>query len=97
MAPKQTPRARTALFNPAAAAALSILFTPVFGAQLQALNWTALGEPGLARSSRLWVRMTLWLIGIFMVMQALFRHEPLMRFGGMASDQLRALALRHQL
>ena len=82
MAPKQTPRARTALFNPAAAAALSILFTPIFGAQLQALNWTALGEPGLARSSRLWVRMTLWLIGIFMVMQALFRHEPLMRFGG---------------
>ena len=80
--PSKKINARTALYNPAAVAALSLLFTPIFGAQLHALNWTALGEPGKARASRLWVRMTFWLIGVFIVMQVLFKHEPIMKFGG---------------
>lgn len=83
MAKKTTANTRPALYNPAAVAALALLFTPVFGAQLQALNWQTLGEQGEMRSSRMWVRTTFWLILVFIIMQAIFRNEPLMRFGGL--------------
>jgi hypothetical protein len=44
----------TALWNPGAASAWSLLFTPIFGAILQMKNWQALGQPEKAASSRAW-------------------------------------------
>jgi hypothetical protein len=43
-----------ALWNPGAATAWSLLFTPVFGAWMQMRNWRALGEPAQAARSRAW-------------------------------------------
>lgn len=42
------------LWSPLATVALSFLFTPVFGAAVQMLNWRALHEVGHARSSFWW-------------------------------------------
>ena len=36
-----------------------------------------------ARASRLWVRTTLWLLFVFVIMQAVFQNEPFMQFGGL--------------
>ena len=74
---------RPALYNPIAACLLALLFTPIFGALLQARNWDALGEHGRARASRMWVRTTLWLLFVFVIMQAVFQNEPVMQFGGL--------------
>ena len=74
---------RPALYNPTAACVLALLFTPIFGALLQARNWDALGEHGRARASRMWVRTTLWLLFVFVIMQAVFQNEPFMQFGGL--------------
>lgn len=46
-----TPR----LWNPNAAANWSLLFSPIFGAWVQARNWQALNQPGKARNSMMWV------------------------------------------
>lgn len=43
-----------ALWNPGAASAWSLLFTPIFGAILQMKNWQALGAPDRAATSRAW-------------------------------------------
>ena len=45
------------LWNPRAAADWSILFTPVFGAWLQARNWKNLNEPDKAAKSMNWVNV----------------------------------------
>ena len=42
------------LWNPGAASAWSLLFTPIFGAILQMKNWQALGAPDKAARSRAW-------------------------------------------
>lgn len=42
------------LWNPGAASAWSLLFTPIFGAILQMKNWRALGAPDKAATSRAW-------------------------------------------
>jgi hypothetical protein len=42
------------LWNPDLAAALSIVFTPIFGAVIHALNWTALGDERRARAAWTW-------------------------------------------
>lgn len=44
----------TALWNPAAAAWWSLLFTPIFGAIIQMKNWEALGQHKKARASKTW-------------------------------------------
>lgn len=44
-----------ALWNPNAAANWSLLFSPVFGACLHALNWRSLGETERAAASMKWV------------------------------------------
>jgi hypothetical protein len=51
------------LWNPNAAAAWSLIFTPVFGAYFCAANWRALGKPDRARSSMVW----LWVTVVFLV------------------------------
>ena len=38
---------------------------------------------GRARASRMWVRTTLWLLFVFVIMQAVFQNEPFMQFGGL--------------
>lgn len=72
-----------------------------------------LGEHGYARASRMWVRTTLWLLFVFVIMQAVFQNEPVMQFGGLyflvitwaswmvttgwEADRLRARTLRQRL
>jgi len=51
-----------ALWCPNAAASWSLLFTPVFGAYLHALNWRALGEHERARASMSWFYVGLGLL-----------------------------------
>ena len=53
-----------ALWNPAAAAAWSLLFTPIFGAWLHMLNWRALGEPARAAASWRWVQAGFAMVGV---------------------------------
>jgi len=43
------------LWNPTAAGAWSLLFTPVFGAFLHMQNWKALGQPEKAAASKKWM------------------------------------------
>lgn len=53
--PAPAPRVPGAsLWNPDLAAALSVVFTPVFGAVLHALNWEALGDARRARAAWAW-------------------------------------------
>ena len=42
------------IWDPNLAAALSLAFTPIFGAYLHMLNWRALGEPQRAATSQKW-------------------------------------------
>ena len=42
----------------------------------------ALGEPDNARASRMWIRSSLWLIVMYLVVQTLFRNEPVMEWLG---------------
>ena len=50
----ETPKP-VALWNPNAAALWSVIFTPVFGAYLHALNWRALGDSERETASMTWV------------------------------------------
>ncbi|MBT7161891.1 MAG: hypothetical protein HN904_03880, partial [Victivallales bacterium] len=43
------------LWTPSAAACLSFVFSPAFGACLNGLNWMTLGKPALAKRSFLWM------------------------------------------
>jgi len=47
--------AAPALWNPAAAASWSLIFSPIFGSWLQMKNWQALGESEKAAKARTWV------------------------------------------
>ena len=47
--------AAPALWNPTAAGAWSLLFTPIFGAFLHMQNWKALGQPDKAATSKQWI------------------------------------------
>ena len=61
---------RPKLYNPKLVCACALLFTPIFGALLQARNWEEMGIPENARASRVWVRSTVWLIVVYLVLQA---------------------------
>lgn len=54
--------AAPALWNPNAATAWSLLFSPVFGAYLQMRNWQALGDAPKAQASWYWCISTFALI-----------------------------------
>ncbi len=73
---------RPALYSPKLVCALSLLFTPIFGALLQSQNWIALGEPDRAAASRHWVRTTLWMLVLYLALQVFFRDEPIMNWMG---------------
>ena len=87
-APRTSGRNRTVsqepprLFEPKWVCAASLLFTPIYGGLLQARNWDSLGNPDEARASRHWVRMSIWLVVLYFVMQVLFRNEPVMTYAG---------------
>jgi hypothetical protein len=61
------PTAAPALWNPFAARAWTLVFTPIFGAFLHARNWEALGEMKSAKRSMIWFYsfLALVVIGIF--------------------------------
>ena len=73
---------RPKLYNPKLVCACALLFTPIFGALLQARNWEEMGIPENARASRVWVRSTVWLIVVYLVLQALFRNEEIANWLG---------------
>jgi hypothetical protein len=64
-----------ALWNPQAAALWSLLFSPVFGAWLHALNWRALGDPERQRRSVRWMMAGL-AICVFYVVVGLAWADP---------------------
>jgi hypothetical protein len=75
------------LWNPAAAASWSLLFSPIFGAFLHMRNWQALGEPDKAAKSKTWIVATI----VFLVVASLApilipsaALDALGRFGGIA-------------
>ncbi len=70
------------LYPPLKVVFLSFLFTPIFGGHLQAQNWEMMGYANEARLSRLWARMSVWLVGLYLVMQMIFVDEPLMKYSG---------------
>ena len=57
-AARPDPLKSPALWNPTAAAAWSILFTPAFGALLHSINWRALGRRDRAATNVLWIAAT---------------------------------------
>lgn len=63
--------APAAIWNPAAAACWSILFTPAFGAYLLMRNWEALGQPRQAALARKWFCFSLGLL-LVQVLSAAF-------------------------
>lgn len=73
---------RPALYNPKLVCAAALIFTPIFGAALQARNWMNLGKPENAAASRMWIRSTFWLLLVYLVMQTVFRNEPVMNWLG---------------
>ena len=63
------------LWNPAAAANWSLLFSPAFGAFLQMKNWEALGEPGKAAAAKKWVVSTLIVLALLPVATVLLANN----------------------
>ncbi|TFW30284.1 hypothetical protein [Massilia horti] len=60
-----------AIWNPAAAACWSIVFTPAFGAYLVMRNWQALGEDARARAARKGWLFSLGLLSLELLSSAL--------------------------
>jgi len=82
------PGPATAIWNPAAAACWSILFTPAFGAYLLMRNWEAMGQPRQAALARKWFAFSLGLLAV-QVLSAAFNarlnsHSDLVQWFGLA-------------
>lgn len=60
-----------AIWNPAAAACWSIVFTPAFGAWILMRNWEALGQPQQAAMARKWYVFSIGLL-VVQVLSAAF-------------------------
>lgn len=70
-----------AIWNPAAAARWSLVFTPAFGAFIHMRNWQALGQPAQAAAARKWFYASLALLMLQIWTRALnarFGTEPLL-------------------
>ena len=50
------------LWNPNAAANWCLLFSPIFGTWLHMKNWQALGEMDKAKSARLWLEISIFIV-----------------------------------
>lgn len=62
--------AKPKLWNPGAAVWWSLLFSPIFGTAVHAINWRALGKPEQARS------MIIWTVAIAIGMPVLYALAP---------------------
>lgn len=62
--PLEAMPAEPALWNPAAAACWSLVFTPAFGAYLLMRNWETLGDRQQAMQARKWYVFSLGLLGV---------------------------------
>ena len=71
------------IWNPIATVNWSLLFTPVFGAYLQMLNWKSLGQEDSARESKFWFYTSLivHLILIFVGASSEMAGPPIRLFG----------------
>ena len=70
-----------AIWNPAAAARWSLLFTPAFGAYILMRNWQALDQPERAASARRWFHASLAMLMLQIFTSALNTRlgtEPLL-------------------
>jgi hypothetical protein len=66
------------LWNPGAAVAWSLLFSPTFGALIQMKNWQALGEPEKARVSKIWAILNLLIVIGFSVFSMMLPENKLL-------------------
>jgi hypothetical protein len=69
------------IWNPAAAAHWSLLFTPAFGAFIHMRNWQALDQPERAQSARRWFHASLGVLMLQILTSALnarLRTEPML-------------------
>jgi hypothetical protein len=69
------------IWNPAAAARWSLLFTPAFGAFIHMRNWQALDQPERAQSARRWFHASLGVLMLQILTSALnarLRTEPML-------------------
>jgi hypothetical protein len=73
----QTADRPIALWNPNAAAAWSLLFTPVFGAWLHAMNWRALGDAQRERSSLAWAAGGAVILLVYLLIDTLSMNRPM--------------------
>jgi hypothetical protein len=80
----QTSAVPPALWNPNAAANLSLFFSPAFGAYLHMRNWHALHEPAKAATAKGWLIASLTFLGVIAVIGAL----PHSKAGGAALQVL---------
>jgi hypothetical protein len=67
----EAPAAERAIWNPAAAACWSIVFTPAFGAWILMRNWEALGDREQVALSRKWFAFSLGLLFVQLLSAAI--------------------------
>lgn len=68
------------LYNPTAALALSLIFTPMFGAFLHGLNWRELGDDEAAARSMGWVRGTFFSFVLYLVVDPFLQSTVFGRY-----------------
>lgn len=77
------------LWNPNAAASWSLLFSPIFGSILHMKNWSAMGQPDKAKSSKNWaIGSTAFFVGLLVVSVALPESKSLDGLSRIASFAL---------
>lgn len=72
-----TVKTNVALWNPNATANWSLLFTPMFGAYLQAQNWRALGDEARAGKSMTWFYAGIGMLVLYILLAFLIRDEKM--------------------
>jgi hypothetical protein len=70
-AARGAPPSQSAIWNPAAAACWSIIFTPAFGAYIVMRNWEALGDSRQATIARKWYCLSLGLLAVQLLSTAI--------------------------
>ena len=63
------------IWNPWAALALSLIFTPVFGAMLHGTDLRHIGDRDAAATAWCWERGSMWLLAIAAVLQPIAAHR----------------------
>lgn len=75
------------LWNPTAAGAWSLLFSPIFGASLHMQNWKALGQPEKAAASKRWLFGCIAFFTVLVIVSMILPEsgglDAIARFGGL--------------